>query len=508
MKQLYGSLGAIILIGAASSAPAFAGTEIRSQFKMNLDSTNFYSMLNNVMTDYHGDSVIPIPDISVTTPFTTTISGIQVTLHYTIPKPTQAATPRDWNISTNQLSADMTVGSLDASQVITIVGSDGSVLNLTVNATCTNIHLVLPQGSSLATGTVHASLVQNQVQLALTSFNASWIPGSWQVASMNCNGPQGFGQTVATELQKRLSTINPFLGQIQTGLQQQLNQIAATAVSTLFSSTPTGNGDLMTFVEPGNLSDAADGGVLLDSIIHFILPRVDMTVGGVIPFASAPASDPAISSFLIPYQTAMTLMAAGYWNGWYNTSFASDQLSGFTSLQHNRFGEWFVWPDLTNFDSSAIFQMQTWATSPPQFTKPVKTGDGQIGANVVLTTLVRMMGPHRDHPNLPQTPYVTFFNNVSGPGTIQVNNGQIVFQLPKPSLSMTYAFDASYLNEFNPNTKIDMKTIAPMLSSYLATTTLKYQLPPIDITPSIKITPTQLNLEDQNLRIYFTNATK
>src|SRR5205814_913366 len=101
--------------------------------------------------------------------------------------------PGERVLTSRQLTAELTVDRIEAHDVRHIHQGEND-FDVHFDGECTNVKLVLPQGSATASGRLVLGSRNGEPRMELKDFTAHWNEGSWQVASMNCTSPaEGFG---------------------------------------------------------------------------------------------------------------------------------------------------------------------------------------------------------------------------------------------------------------------------------------------------------------------------
>ena len=464
---LFSSICLSLIVSAAQASEA-----VTTPFTLELSPTSTPRLLSGISSfkSPSGQVQTTLPDIELNTPFAVSISGIHLTLNYAFNTPQAGANLNEWAITSKSISADVIVDEVNASQTIT-VSEGGVTLNLNVTATCTGVHLQLPPGSTQASASIAIALTNGQLALTLNDFAANWAPSSWQIVSMNCQGPNGFGDLVAQSAQAQLQSINPFLSDIRNDIQAQLNAVgAAGPVSwTLNSSDSSGISMNLT---PESLQLLSDGGAELGGIAAFSFAALNGTGCQKQISGDAPVSN-GEDSLSIPVSAVEALIQCASLNKSLSYLFSSSQLPAFQSLLGNWFEKLFVWPDLLNFGSKSIFTFDLFPSGPPVFGPITEGASGNMNFNFSAPMTLASYAPEKDG----MEHYVDFTTNLSGPATLAINNGVLSFTQSNSQLNISAHWDPLFIQNHNPDQSIWSSIIAGDLKNLIASPGVTYTLP-------------------------------
>jgi hypothetical protein len=459
----------LFLIFIFSSIESHADT-LTSPFALQLSQASTLTLLGGLSLFQTPSGVYQttLPDETVTTPYTATLSGIHLTIDYAFNPPVENAALSEWSIQSTSLSADLVVDSIDASQVI-VEQSGGTTLNVRVDAICTNVHLALAPNSTSAAATVGLSLTNGKAQFVLDSFTANWTPAAWQVVSLNCQGPAGFTQLAEQAITTQLESINPFVPTIQTAIQTQLDA-AATSVSS-FNLTPNDSSGVSITLTSEQLSLGTDGTANLSGIANFNFSKLNQTACQN-TIATVPNVSTTADTLAVPLTAIPALLNCAYLNGTLNTEVPSTDFSAFQSL----LGDWilklFVWPNLVHFNGSSVFNFDISTTAAPTFTPLTSSSTSAVDFNLATPIKVSVFAPTSSG----LAHYVDFSTELSGPGSMSVSNGILTFT-EQSSVPLTQVWDPAYVQAYRPDEHICDAIIGHDLREFLAKTGLTYTLP-------------------------------
>jgi hypothetical protein len=365
---------ASLLLGISFCFQTCFADTITAPFNLELSNQSARALLNGIdqFQTPVGEYKTDLPDQTITnTEYPVTISGIHLTLDYTFNPPVEAAALNEYSITSKNISAEVVVDKVDASQTI-VETSNGNTLTLHVNATCTNVHLQLISGATTMSGTVALTLANHQANFVLTDFSASWTPAAWQITSLNCQGPTGFTQLVQQQATTQLESINPFLTGIQNQIQSTLNSVAPNPISwNLFADAASG---ISVNLKPDALTVLKDNSALFNGSVDFNFSKLKNTACQNQALGTA-ATPETTDSLTFPLSVVQNLIKCVYLNGSASVSFQSSAFSGFKDLLEDPPLKLLVWPNLLKFNSKNIFDMTLAATETPTF------GDVSAGKN-------------------------------------------------------------------------------------------------------------------------------
>jgi len=500
---------ALVLGTALIPLSASAGYPVDSEFKATLSNRVFNQTLDSLLSGVTGQNSGPLPDIQVHDPAEVSITGLQVSLDYSFPKPVQTDDPRVWLVQADRLAASLRIQKVVADKTVTqqIGGID---ITVRLHGECSNVELTLPAGAAQAQATVKASLLGDHIQFDLQDFSATWEPGSWTVVSMDCSGPDGFGAIIADEALTRLRSIAPFLGQIEDQLKARLSTLSATPLASLFPNPPAKSTDLYQVdFEVQSAFDLNSGSVMIGGIAHFVFPTLN--AGGVpataIPLASgSPLSPPADgsgdqSSLLLPYRTTQLLLLVGQALGELQADFSTQDIPAFSSFMNNRIAQFFVWRDLLYFGTKAVFKMRALVSGGAYFWNPEQaaTNDGTLSGILQAPLTLQVYAP-KDGAYVH---YLDFTTSLSQMGSLQLKGGVLSLHTTDPNISLGSTWNPDYVKRYHPDQTIHAGEIAKVAGPFLRDSGLSHAVPAFSLGALGTIAPSEWKLENGDLRVFF-----
>lgn len=131
------------------------------------------------------------------------------------------------------------------------------------------------------------------------------------------------------------------------------------------------------------------------------------------------------SGFLFPKDMLVKIVGFIQSTGDLGYRMNSNDLSSFKSLMQSSFLQFFVWPDLMNFESSTQFYFDVSAAKAPAMSNGRMLASGGIAYDFQSSLLVKQWAPAKGQ----YVPYMNFSSPVNGTITAKVSGGNLVVQM-------------------------------------------------------------------------------
>ncbi|MGZ3720791.1 MAG: hypothetical protein ACXWR1_20660 [Bdellovibrionota bacterium] len=496
-----------VVAAIAAILPLFAQTaqaewQVRSEFQLHLTEDTFDKMIQDFWQSLQGTQKVAVGNVPVDLGDTKlAINGINVAVNYSFPLPTRIdTTHRIWDMKSTNLGAAVTVDQLVITrhQVINIGGVN---VDTPIVVVCNNIALGLPAGQASIEATVEAQVVQNQVQLTMPTYNATWPSGAWQISSLNCPELASVSDQVKAQILGYLSSFQNLDSAVSSALTTQFTKWSQQASLLLLSQQqlPTKSDYLKIFYEPETARENNGNGLILTGHLRFDYPFVAQGQNYLQEFPLpagtqiVPGTTPQL---IVSFSAIKTLMMGEYFAGKLEYTMPSSQVTGFQSIMSSFWLKLFGWPDLLSFPSNTSFLFQFLPMGPPSFLNEAAGGTNVITGDLTQPVSMRMFAPK----NGQYTPYVEFRTTLAGPATMTLGTaGQINFKINAADQPVQYAFAQSYIDQYNPNKFIAINTIAKSARTALNTDGLQLTIPPLTVGASITLAPNDWQLQPNNV---------
>jgi hypothetical protein len=449
--------------------PVHADT-LTTPFRLALSAPSTLALLGNAgrIQLPSGNLSTNLPDQNLTTPYPVTIQGIHLSANYSLEPPTVGASPNQWLIRSSAVNAELVIDSINATQDI-VQEQNGSTLIIHLNASCNNVRLALAPGATQLSATIGVALQGNRVVYSLDQFSANWAPGAWQIVSLNCTGPQGFGDIVAQNIQAQLQSINPFIPTIQAQLSEQL-AAASNQPASWTLQAPGTSGASLTLL-PSSVEFQTDGSARASGTATVSFPRLNGTACQRTVSATATVLAPA-DSLSLPVAAIEGLVECAYLDGDLISTFTSEQFTAFQSLLGRPIVKFFVWPHLLRYNRNDIFQFRASLTQDPGFGTISSPAGGGLQFNLTTSLMLSVYSPEEaglEH-------YVDFRAPVNGTATLALQGGVLTYRQVGIG-GISYTIDPEYIARHHPKRRIWTSIIGRYFRGFLANTGLTYTLP-------------------------------
>ena len=473
---------------------AFASNVVKTPFQIVATQGDIETLIDQNLNAkaLKGDVPINVLDKTITDPFQVKISGISVQLKYEIKKPVRSPEESLWRVQSEKLSAELMVKKIDASQTIEII-VDGKKSIIHLNGYCSDVKLSLPEGKTHINGAAKLNYSTGKPEAELVNFEANWEPGSWQIVSMNCQGPRGFDKVISKAAEQNLREINPFLDEIRTEIKNQLKGLFLSPLNLDFvvgKSSPIS-------VKMNTSKFEVMGKNLLVSgstSIQFLGLSKESNCGTEVLNLTGNAKKSNFRRITLPMQAIKSVIACMQASNQFQFSFLSNEISAFKELQTQWIEKALVWPDLLNFSNDAIFGFNLEITGAPEISEERYHNKGML-FNLHAPMRMRMDATKEEE----LIPYMYFRTDLDGPVKLEIekNTIRLLFSENFPLAIKAY-FDREYVSKYKTNTSMWWTKIEDTLQNYLSTTGLELKIPDFEIFEGSTLRLNGGRLNDEN----------
>jgi hypothetical protein len=478
-------------------APMAHASIVTTPFALDVSSKSVDDLLasSDAIQNPKGELLIPVDDQQIQSPYQVNLNGITLDLKYDFQKPQLSADYGQWTLQSNDLSAELVVKMIDATQIIEI-HQGGSTLKVRINASCSDVHLSLASGRTHAEGKISFSLVNGKPILKLSEFTAGWTADSWTVTSMNCQGPDGFDKLVAQTASDQLRLIDPSLPAIKEQIQKKLDALANEDLSFTFNvanPNPQEQPILLT-LKPQSFTNEPNDRLLMEGNAAITFPGANDQCNSTARGDFNPAKTPLTRDVLVlPFEVVNDIVDCTSQDPSFDIHLSSDDIPFFSLLDHTPLGLFF-WPDLMRyfFDYGATFDFELGLTGFPKIGIPVSTESNNIDVDVSVPFKVAVKNPSHE-------PYVNFTTALNGPTHWKFEGNKVSITQNIKKLKVNVEWDKQYVAEHDPDQWINKHSVASHIKDFLKSPGLQYSIPDFEINQALKLTADGMELKDGNL---------
>lgn len=478
----------------ASLAQANIGV-VKTPFALKMNQKTFSDIFFHsvVENSLKGSLSLPLSDFAVNDPFSVRVSGIQLSLNYLFDTPEQKNSA--WSFETKKLSAALTVQKIDATQIIRVV-NDGNEMEIRLDGVCTNIRLELAEGLTEASGSIKLSQANSIPQLELIKFQANWIPGSWKIVSMDCQGPRGFDQVIRQAAGEKLQTINPFLPEIQSQIQAVLNAGLKDPIAMQFEIDSNPRIRLQIRSEPFRAPNQSQMIVQGMAQFQFYLPEnrdCDAEIRGSV-------KNEATESLALPFEAITALAKCAQKAGMMRSTIPSNQVPAFVEFRASAQTVRYVWPDLNSFSAKAIFPFVFGGNGDLSISDPKRTGKNTFSANLNYPLKLKIFAPKENK----YLPYLAFTSSLEGKAKFALQSGELRI-VPERISQLHHQWDEEYLARFPTDQKLLTDKIQPKINELAQTQGIRFRLPSF-YAGGLKFSPQEGDLRGNIFEMKFSTS--
>lgn len=502
-----------LLLCLALPLTAHSRWQVKSEFQLHITEPLFDTVIADFWQSLQGAQRVPVGNVAFNAGPSTSvqINGINVGVDYFFPVPTRVSPDRrEWELKSERIAARITADQLVVRQVI-LKEIDGIIFETVATAECRNVALTLPAGSASISARVRAEVAQNQVQLTMPHYEAHWSDTAWQVESLNCPQLAGIQGMIKEEIVRFLSSFDNLEHEVSNAIHTQFATWSKDASMLLLSQLelPVKSDYIKVFYEPKEAKENAGKGLILSGTLRldypYVAPGEDYSQDFRLPEGLVPA-DQGSPQLLIPFATIRALIMGEYFANQLEYTMKSTDIPAFQSLMQSRFKQFFAWPDLMTYDKETTFLFQFLPLGPPSFLNERSGGAGVISGELTIPLSMRMFAPLKGM----WTPYVEFRTLVSGSTTMSLQkDGKVHFRINASDQPAAYAFAQKYVQEYDPNQKIAIDTMAGAVRDSLNADGMTMSLPTLTVGKQLQLVPQVWNLLGQGvLKLDFTAVSK
>ena len=480
-------------------------------------NTDFLLTLPNAFVDQQVDEIFknsasldfPVANQVVNAGYQVSLSGINVKVSYPSTVISTISSGESWQLASNQVSAQITIGQINASQTIHEV-VNGVNLNLALNAACTNIVLNLPAGGASILAVASLGVQPTGVVTTLNQFTMQWAASAWQIAPFTCTGAVGFEQLVNTEITQLLGAPTTFQPAVEQYLQNAIDQTITAGLSQLFKGLKidTQRTDILATVTAQALSSTGTGyrvGGVLSVQLPESMPGQNVQVSTAPLPSTVTALNSAEAYLTLPEGMIASLLARVQDTSLLSIPFTSNNIPALKGLIGSRFEQFFVFPYLFNFSTSAVFDFLTAVGVPVDatLTDTMKTVDsfllGQISGDLKGVMNAPVKGNY--------IPFVDLNLPISAEFNVAVKAGSVSCTLSKVSTNLGMSYDPSYVKLYSPDGWIDKSAFNSGIQSFLGAGPLSFRLPVFNIQNLFQLQAAGLehHPDTQTINLYLNN---
>lgn len=510
LKQSFVSVAVVSgFIGGFAGNFAQAGV-VSSPFGLRVQASTLNQLLASSDTIHamSGEVTLPIADQAFGEAGAIKLEGIALDLKYAFQKPVPSADFGNWDLELQDASAQLTVKHVDATQTIQIQ-QGGVVLNLKLNATCDDVVMSLPSGVTHASAKLLFALQDGKPSFQLQNFTADWKPSSWKVTSMKCQGPNGVDQFAATQAEAGLRTINPFFDQIENAIATQLSALGTNQIAFTFNVAMGTNASapVSLTLRPRTFTASPGDHIVLDGLADFSFPGLDAKCDQLAPQAenfiiqdSSPILQEPGDALVFPFSVINRIIQCGYNTPQTRVHVNSSAIPALNSFLRNPFAKMVIWPDLLRLGWHPTMQLDLGLTAPATIGVPTRVAQGVIDMPLTLPLVVSVNVPQKKQ----YVHYVDLTANLEGPSQWTFIGDTVTIQQRVQDLNIGADWDQDYAHRhhiWKPFEAINTGLLTNQFEKYLFEQGIQYQIPSLVLSQSLKITTTDVDYGDGNLRI-------
>ena len=480
------------------SMTAFAQRMVVSEFAFVLDKEDYSRFKNDIPAQWQGTVSKSLGEKQFSEPYQTSIQGIKLDLEYQLQA--QSAIHKEGIYPFFAYLLDPRVQIDQISTQDQVRERRGNlVVNVKIAGQCDDITLSYKSNYLPVKGEVQAIAVGGRLKLYLKNFDFSYDSQLWNMNFSKCEGPKGYGEVLAKNMQNFLNDKKQIESFIKIGIEEQLSLSSLEINQKLLqvqSFDP--HADVRLNMYPYTLTFGQKGEAILRGLISIEFKKSQVQEVHYVPFANFELNSEGSSKWMLPRELLSLLLKVVYEEDLLRQQLFSQDLPELQGLFESRFNQFFAWPDLMNFSKKTNFLLDIYPYTEPQIQQLAMSGQ-QLRVKVATHVANQVFFPQQKK----YKPYVNFYSQVNANILIDVQQQGLRVRFANSQFKTSYFFDKDYVKNKEPNKYINIEELEERLGQALVKQQLHYQLGPIDLDLWGQLYPTQLNLRGQSVELFY-----
>lgn len=348
---------------------------------------------------------------------------------------------------------------------------NGIPVTVTLSAQCSAFSLIQNNGSA----EMHWiwSAADNSLHAELRTLTLGWPANSWQVSQLSCTGAGDFAGLVQSELQKQLAQPEAIAEMAKPYAQNALNEQMAQALNRWKVPRTINDGKQALTIVLSGTQTINSKGVLLTGLARLGTQSPDRD-GTVVPLNLTESTVQQVGdqpTLVISKKTIDSLVRQK--SLWPKVTTNLNKISGFQDLLGSRFIQFFVWPDLFNYNTNSPFSMVSEVQGTPKITLSSANKawvEGDVSSWVISKRQNKSWY------------YIHLQSQIAAWMTYGISKGQFNVTLQKSDVkNAQVGFGLDYVGTFNPNTYIATSTIVDAANEAQAAQSQSVTIPSIQV---------------------------
>lgn len=317
--------------------------------------------------------------------------------------------------------------------------------------------------------------------LSAQALKLHWPENSWQIGSVSCEGPQGFGDIVQSEIRQLFKNPTTLETHIKPVMEHKLNTLLSSYFDPLKNPKWLDNNKVFSVKTSGTEVVDDRGLVILMDVqtnpeyqgIHAAAKSADLTMN---PQMWEGVQDQPL--LVLPLKLFEN--AARHAKIFPRVETHLNEIAGFKNILNNRLLQFFFWPELRKFkkdspfDATSLVQGQDFAF-PENAPSAQFVGGRGLSISASISTWIRAV---RDGQAI-NWAYVN--TQVKGVMNYSLQDGEMQFSLKKPELQMTARHMPEYLQKYPNKHKFPISRLKSVMQQQLSKSSFKFSLPALDL---------------------------
>lgn len=439
------------------------------------------------------------PSLQFTQPYKTNWTNVQAQGPFNIQFDTSSLATQELSFTMNWAQPSINIGQFSINDTVTI-STGGATVTVVLDGSCTGMSVQIPSGNWVVGGKMRYDFASNAFVVSWENFSFTMNSGAVpQINVGQCQGPSGLIQTLrntATSIMGNPSMMQNVMNQAVLNYVQ--NSMNALQVQLLMEHDAKVKPNVTMSWKPSALTVLPGG--LMRVAGDMVLTKAGSTVGA---DTLTRNYDPSIlnsvtaSGYVLPKGTLQRIMNYLFSNGELQYRVSSTDVPSFESLMNSRFDQFFVWPDLMQFDPSAVFYFDVGTQAVPQLGAGSMLKKGGSSWPATTPLIVHQWAPAGNQ----YLPYVDFTAPVSGQLFATMSSGNLNLQMQSTSLNIQATFRPEFQNYRAVDPSISTSMLDSSITSYLNSTPYVMPIPSWQITPGLTLAPTDIQAWPDSFRV-------
>lgn len=468
-------LTAVLMLIAVTARAEDAALKIHGDLMIHPDQVADF--FNIGATEIRNSPTWAWPALSFSLPYKTAWTNVVAHGPFNIQFDTSTLKNQEFGFTLNWTNPELTVGKFDIHDTVRGTTSGGIPYEVILDGMCSNMELKVPNGQWAIKGKARWDYAANNFVVTWVNFSFGMNSSAAPLVNLGqCNGPGGLIQALHDAVIKITSDQNWLQDVLRQGVQDWMQSTMGSLHAQLLVPREVKLKERIGLKwVPAQISTMLGG--LIRVAGTFNLSKVNSRVGAdQLPRNYDPATtllSVTESGFVFPRDSMQRILRYMYSNGELRYRTNSSVIDAFVSLMNSRFLQFFIWPDLMQFDTNTNFVFDLGTSGVPALGTGGMMDGGGSSYPFKANLLVHQWAPNEKA----YVPYVDFTAPVTGTLIAGFADGKLNLQMQTDDMNIESSFRSEYSAIRQVSSWISTWILGSSVKDYLNTTTMSVDVP-------------------------------